>query len=247
MQITRDIEKYTQNYANGDLDFENILVKYRRKKVLEVLEQYKPRKILEIGCGYDSIVNYYTDFDKFVIVEPAKEFAQNAIRDKKENIILYIDFLENKINELKNEHFDFIILSSLLHEIVNPQIFLKQVTSLCNKSTILHINVPNSRSFHLLWAYESGLIERLDELTPTANMLQQNTAFGLTKLIQLVQEMNLSVVDKGSYFVKPFNHKKMIKLVNENIIDDKLLEGLYSMTKYIPDLGAEVFVNCRLK
>ena len=39
MQVTRDIEKYAKDYVADDNDFEKILVQYRRKKVLEILEQ----------------------------------------------------------------------------------------------------------------------------------------------------------------------------------------------------------------
>ena len=38
MQLTRDLQKYTEDYATGDYIFENILIEYRRKKVLEILK-----------------------------------------------------------------------------------------------------------------------------------------------------------------------------------------------------------------
>ncbi|HIC9381853.1 TPA: hypothetical protein ACW5FN_001701, partial [Campylobacter jejuni] len=57
----------------------------------------------------------------------------------------------------------------------------------CIKETIIHINVPNSNSFHLLWAYESGLINKLGNLTNTAIKFQQNTTFDLNKLTQFVK------------------------------------------------------------
>ena len=244
---TRNIEKYSDVYASGELDFENILVKYRRKKVLEILEKYKPSNVLEIGCGYDSIVNYYKTFDSFTVVEPSEKFISEAIRNDNKNIKVYVDFLENKTDELKKNSYDFIILSSLLHEVPNVNNFMQHVADLCSKDTVLHINVPNSRAFHLLWAYESGLIKKLDELTPSALKLQQNTPFNSDLLTQAAEENGFHILEKGSYFIKPFNHSKMLQLVNENIIDEKLLDGLYNMVKYMPDMGSEIFINCRLK
>ncbi len=81
MSDIRDITKYTEDYIHHD--FENVMVKYRREKVLEVLRQYKPKSILEIGCGMDSVVNYYNDCEKFVVVEPSETFAQKASNDIK--------------------------------------------------------------------------------------------------------------------------------------------------------------------
>lgn len=250
----RDIKKYVEEYKAVDYDFEKTLVRYRRKKVLEILDRHKPKNILEIGCGMDSIANYYTNYDNFLIVEPSQEFASKAIKKQNEKIKVYVDFIENKIDILKYEYFDFILLSSLLHEIPDPQGFLKSVVSLCKEETILHINVPNSRSFHLLWAYEAGIIKKMDELTATAYKLQQNTAFNAEKLSDLVQSCGLDILDKGSYFLKPFNHQKMaMSLKGENdknggaLLDDRLLDGLYSMTKYMPDLGCEIFINAKIK
>ena len=209
--MNRNIDSYTKTYLN-DYDFESILVKYRRKKVLEILNKYKAKNILEIGCGIDSIVNYYDSFNIFTIVEPSKEFcktclkettiekhqnksenSKNRDKDNKENnkddnispiasIKLYNDFIENKIDILKNNKFDFIILSCLLHEVKEPISFLNTIIQLMNNNTILHINVPNSNSFHLLWAYESKMINRLGQLTDRAKKLQQNTTFNLSSL-----------------------------------------------------------------
>ena len=245
--MSRDIEKYAKDYVNNDLSFEKILIEYRREKILEFLNLYKPKSILEIGCGVDSIANYYTDFKSFTIVEPSKKFAFVAVKNINDKIKIYVDFIENKINELKKQNFDFVILSSLLHEVQYPKEFLTKIASLCNENTILHINVPNSDSFHLLWAYEAGLISKLNELTSTAKKLQQNTTFNLTKLVDFIEEHNLKIIKKGSYFIKPFNHSKMLHLINEKIIDKQLLDGLNKMTKYMPDLGCEIFINCKIK
>ena len=247
MSLERNIYKYSEAYAVGELDFEHIQVQFRRKKVLEVLNKYSPKNILEIGCGYDSIANYYGSYDNFTIVEPSAKFASQAVKNHDSCIQLYVDFLENKVNDLKKQEFDFIILSCLLHEVVDPVKFLMIVKSLCSEETIVHINVPNSRGFHLLWAYASGLMQNLDELTPTANALQHNTAFNIDKLCNLAQEAGLCIIEKGTYFVKPFNHKKMSALVNDGTISEQLLDGLYELTKFMPEAGSEIFVNCKLR
>ena len=152
-----------------------------------------------------------------------------------------------QISLLQTMDFDFIILSSLLHEVEKPQDFLHLITSLCKTHTILHINVPNAKSFHLVWAYEAGLISSLGKLSNTAKTLQQNTAFDLESLMQMAQNVSLEVKESGSYFIKPFNHSKMSALLKNQILDEKLLEGLDNMVKYMPHLGAEIFINAKRK
>ncbi|WP_234284776.1 class I SAM-dependent methyltransferase [Campylobacter molothri] len=247
----RDIEKYSQDYINNEYNFEEIMVHYRRKKVLETLNKYNPKNILEIGCGTDSIFNYYKNFNKVIIIEPSDIFFNKAIRDlENHNIEIFNDFLENKVNLLKKNHnFDFIICSGLLHEVNNPDSFLKDILKVCNKGTIIHINVPNSKSFHLLWAYKSGLINKLGNLTNTAIKFQQNTTFDLNKLTQFVKNHiggGCMILDSGSYFVKPFNHAKMSLCLENKILDEKLLDGLYKLSDYMPEFGAEIFVDIKI-
>lgn len=245
--ITRDINKYTIDYNNSD--FEHILVKYRRKKVLEVLNKYKPKNILEVGCGADSIFNYYNDFKSYTIVEPSTEFCKIAKASHNYNakITIINGFLEEEAAKCTNQEYDFIIVSCLLHEVPNPQLLLSTIKQLSSSKTIIHINVPNSMSLHLLWAYKAGLIPNIGIQTERAKKLQQNTVFDLNKLTEMVTQKGFNILDKGSYFIKPFDHTKMQKLVDNNYIEENLLNGLYDLIEYLPDFGAEIFVNCEVQ
>ena len=106
--------------------------------------------------------------------------------------------------------------------------------------------MPNAKSFHLLWAYEAGLIPYIGIKTEKAKLLQQHTVFDLEKLTNMLEASGFEVLSKGSYFIKPFNHEKMQKLMDEGYINENLLNGLYGLTKHLHDVGAEIFVNCRI-
>lgn len=248
----RNLADYTQNYLNADyMQFENVLVFMRRKKVLEILNQYRPKNILEIGAGTQSLFDFYHDFESFTVVEPSLEFLKNiqqSVFYNPQKITLIHDFLEKQIERLKTKSFDCIILSGLLHEIPEPIEFLKLVHSLCNPNTILHVNVPNNQSLHLLWAVEAGLLPKVGDLTPTAQKMQQFQTFNLKTLTITLDSAGFAPIrGGGSYFLKPFNHPKMQQLLEEKIIDEALLNALYSLTRYFPENGAEVYVNCIIK
>jgi ubiquinone/menaquinone biosynthesis C-methylase UbiE len=232
--MKRNIEEYTEIYINDGFRAE--MTKYRRKKVLE------------IGCGIQSIIDFYDDYDEFTIVEPSAEFIKYIKKSKSFNnrVEIINNFLENIISSLKKKHFDFIILSSLLHEVPEPDKMLDDIYKICDKNTVLHVNVPNINSFHLLWAYKSGII-KLGELTERAKKLQQNTTYDLFSLEKTLNKNRFKSIDKGSYFIKPFNHDKMYQLLSEDIINSQLLDGLYNLTEYFPNNGAEIFINCKIK
>ena len=243
----RDINKYTHDY--NESAFEHILVKYRRKKVLEIINKYKPKNILEVGCGSDSVFNYYKDYQSYTIVEPSKEFCKiaKASRNYNEKITIINGFLEEEATKCTNQEYDFIIVSCLLHEVLNPQLLLSTIKQLSSSKTIIHINVPNSMSLHLLWAYKAGLTPCIGIQTERAKKLQQNTVFDMNKLTDMTTQNGFNILEKGSYFIKPFDHTKMQKLVDNNYIDENLLNGLYDLIEYLPDFGAEIFVNCEVQ
>lgn len=242
----RDIIKYTQDYLKDN--FEEYQVIYRRKKVLEILKKYKHTRILEIGCGMEPLFKYINEdeYDKYVIVEPSKVFYENAIllathRNKVQCINEYFKYSEI----LRKQNFDYIICSGLLHEIENQIDFLKDILSICNKETNVHINVPNANSFHRLLAKEMKLINDIHELSQKNHIYQQNNVFDIQQLEELVQDMGFTVVEKGSYLVKPFTHEQMYRMIKENVIDEKVLDGLYGMERYLKDYGSEIYVNVR--
>lgn len=247
MSDDRNIFTYTQDYLKHE--FESVMVHYRKRKILEFFEIYKPKNILEIGCGLQSIFDFYHDYNKFVVIEPSVTFYKSVMSSEYFNskITLINDFFENIAFKLNDIDFDLILCSSLLHEVDEPFKLLESIKKICKSRTILHINVPNAQSFHLLWAYKSGLISRLNVLTETASKLQQFTSFDLDRLCDYCASLDFVIIDKGSYFIKPFNHKKMSKCLEDTIIDDQLLDGLYTLTDYFPNNGAEIFVNCKLK
>ena len=253
----RNIEQYAKDYTHADNDFElSVMVHFRRQKVLEILRYYKPKSILEIGCGMRSIFDFYFDYERFVVVEPSELFCASIAKSKHYNpkITIIKDFLENQLTALQKEKFDFIVLSGLLNEVPSPREFLQVVAKLCDKDTILHINVPNNKSFHLLWAYESGLLKHIGELTSTSVKMQQHSVFDKDSLAQIVLNSGFEILadgdnamgEVGSYFMKPFNHAKMAELMKSGIIDENLLNGLNKLAKYFPDNGAEIFVNCKI-
>lgn len=247
MKATRDIEAYTAQYNQHT--FEDIQAKYRKKMLLENYHKIKPETVLEIGCGMDPFFTENISYEKYVVVEPSLQFYENAIEMKgsKSNINIINDFFENRTKELQKYDFDLIIISGLLHDLVNPIDFLNKLKHIISQSTIVHINVPNSNSFHRLLALESDLISSAKEFSTSNICLQQRNVFDMQSLSKMVNDVGFDIIEEGGYFVKPFAHHQMSELLKYKIIDEKILEGFYNMSKYMPDLSSEIFINMKLK
>lgn len=241
----RNLDSYKDNYTNKDhYDFERFQVQYRRKNVLFNLKKYTHKTILEVGCGVDPLFKYIDDYQSFTVVEPSEEFYSIAeklcVNDKR--ISLINDFIENINTE---EKFDFIVISSLLHEIKNDELILNSIRSLSHQDTVVYINVPNAKSFHRLLALESGLIDSIYQKSSNQIKFQQSHTYDIDALEILVKNAGFSVIESGSYFLKPFTHKQMHKLLDCSVIDEQILAGLDRMIEHCPGLGSEIFVTCK--
>ena len=64
-------------------------------------------------------------------------------------------------------------------------------------------------------------------------------------LTQLVENSGFQIIEKGSYFIKPFTHDQMGKLLENRIISKDVLEGLYKMSDELPGVGSEIYLNVK--
>lgn len=246
----RNIINYEEQYIKGDnlsCRFEEqYQVKYRQKMVAKCLDKYKHDSILEVGCAMESQGNFISDMKEYVIVEPGKKFIEKAKKDLNGKVIHYVEgFLEDKIEQLKKWRFDFILVGSLLHELEKPENFLKSLRQVCDRETVVHVNVPNARSLHRLLAEKSGFIENIYTMSDRNRLFQQHEVFDLETLSLLIQESGGEILDKGSYFVKPFTHEQMMRCLQDGIISNDVLEGLDKIIDFMPEFGSEIYVNFR--
>lgn len=239
----RDIKRYTDDYNQPN--FEDYQVMYRRKKVLEVMEKYHPKRIIEIGCGREPLFQYIDwEYDCYVVVEPSENFFNNAkeLSKGKDRVICYHEYFSSS-DKLKEIEADFVICSSLLHELEQPVEFLKSVAYICKANTVVHINVPNAYSLHRMIAKEIGMIEDLHDMSERNKLYQQHSVYDLETLKVVTELAGFVVIEEGTYFVKPFTHGQMYNMISNKIINEEVLDGLYQIGKFFPKNGSEIFLN----
>lgn len=246
----RNLEKYETDYLETDNPanrFEELYqVKYRQKNVNRQMEKYKHQSILEISCGMNSQANCMKEIEQYTIVEPSHKFIEKAKNDCKGKNVLFVEgMVEERIEQLKGREYDFIIIGSLLHELEEPKSFLEGIKVLCNKNTVIHINVPNAKSMHRILGMEGNIIPNIYSMSQRNITMQQSNVFDGDSLKKLVEDTGGQVLEEGSYFVKPFTHEQMMKCLDLGIIDDKVMEGFEGLIKWIPELGSELYINFR--
>lgn len=240
--------RYLDQYRRGS--FETILAAARRRNVLVSLERHRHRRILEVGCGLEPLLESVADFDAFVVVEPAPRCAEHA-RERAANrpgVRVVQGYLEEVGDEVAGDTpYDFIVMSSVLHEVPDPARLLGAVRALCAPTTVVHVNVPNVRSFHRLLAQEAGLLRDLFEESEMERHFMRQTRFDLPVLLEVMKANGFDVFEHGSYFIKPFTHAQMDAILAAGILPPPVLSGLEGMSRHAPDLGAEIYANARTR
>lgn len=234
--------------AYTETDFEVTQAAYRKKLLIEQLNKLKPKRILEVGCGWDTISNHWDQFEALTIIEPGPGFAKKARHDtgSRLNVRVIEEFLESVPND-ELQGYDCILLSSLLHEVDDDELFLQTVKRACGPNTIVHLNVPNAASMHRLLALEMGLISDVKATSDMQKHYQQTRIYDLTTLTALITKLGFKVTEKGSFLVKPFTHAQMQSLVESKFLSKKMLDGFYRLAKHFPENGSEIYVNFSLE
>lgn len=241
----RDHHEYQLNYEK--LSFEDKLRKYRMEYVADYLKTVRSTKILEIGCGNDPIHFHFDDFEILDLIEPGKhfyEFTKGKIADDP-RISIQNCFLEEADLKYKN-NYDVIIIGGFLHEIDHPEAVLSAVRAISHPETVVVTYVPNANSFHRLLALESGLIASNYEFSANDKAFGRRNIFNLEAIEHLFQQAGFTTLKKDTYFIKPFTHGQMNELLESSFITEAMLQGFYKMSKYLPDMGCEIFLSAKI-
>ena len=241
------MNQYEMDYVKKD--FEEYMVEIRHKNIISVINKYKHSRILEVGCGTNMIFRKITNFSKYTIVEPSASFCDVAKANiKGENIEIINTTLENYYLSKQNvkHEFDLILLSSILHLIEDLDAFLFAIRNLSTKDTIIYLNVPNINSLHRIIALESGIINNISEKNNGKTGLYKKHFFDVPRMQKLLVNNGFTILNYGSYFLKPFSHEQMMRIIDDKVIDESVLDGLYKLSKYIPDYGAEIFFEVKI-
>jgi len=246
--MSRNINKYQQEYM-ADYGFEQVMVKYRHKLVLERLDIYQPDTIIEIGCGSEMLYQHYlkqhSPIKQWIIIEPAKEFSAIARNAALPNSYVIQSFFENAeeqiINTLHKAAPDMIICSGLLHEVPNVEALLSQISAIMSRDTILHVNVPNANSMHRRLAMAMGLVKDTKQMSERNKSLLQHRVYDLKNLIEDLHQNRFEIETTGGYLLKPFTHRQMEEITS--ITDNKILDGLFELGRIDPNWASEIYVE----
>ena len=231
----------------ADYGFEKTMVHYRRRLLLERLTLHNPAVVVEVGCGTELLYEAWRQsggrVDCWLIVEPAMQFAEKARDSGLPHLHVVQDFFENAgsaVRAILPRAPDWIICSSLLHEVPSAATLLAAMSSIMGDATRLHVNVPNAGSLHRRLAKAMCLITDTRAMSARNVKLLQHRVYDRPSLLADLMAGGLRVVAEGGYLVKPFTHAQMEQCAP---LLGGVMDGLYELGRELPDLASEIWVE----
>lgn len=241
--MNRNLSDYLFQF--NQLPFERTQEKFRKRKILDLISQHKTGagKLLEVGPGVNPLFPLLDKFDHTIVLEPIHEIFQWLTNsyNQKSNVEIFNSDLESFIFNNSEMVFNAVILSSVLHEIPNPEIILEMIHSRLEVGGQLYIVVPNNQSVHRLTGEKIEVIRSLDELTETEIKMQQISSYSPKKLGNLLENNGFKIIDLVTSFIKPLPHSGMQQALDNALLSDADLEFLYKLSDLMPGFGSEIF------
>ena len=134
----------------------------RARFIFENIEKYKPKKILDAGCGrgfYSHAVSFYpfiNEIQGFDINESYLRLAISHCTDSR------ITLKKADLYHLPypDSYFDFIIFSEVLEHLIDEKKALQELKRVLKKNGVIALSVPNIQ-FPFLWDPLNWLLMRL--------------------------------------------------------------------------------------
>lgn len=160
-------------------------------------------RVIDIGCGTGALALYLSKKCKYILgVELSKKMVYYANSVKEEKNIANVMFVHGdaeKISELTNEKFDYVVFSLCLHEMKSESRvrILEEIKNITDRIIIYDYLVKNNTS---LQGALNSIVEFLagkDHFYNYRTFLKENGIFGLLENNGF--KIEKTVIDKESY------------------------------------------------
>ena len=114
--------------------------------IIKHLRQYKPKDILDYGCGTGSLP--YEDYPELNFTAADKRGLESQLSSYENvNFVEIDDHKTQSFIPFSDNQFDFIILRFVLEHVPNPLFYIKEAERISKSGGRIFISVPNYKSF----------------------------------------------------------------------------------------------------
>jgi hypothetical protein len=246
MNKDRDLKSYLDEYYL--LPFERYAETYRRKAVLKTLQALRPKSLIEVGCGKDSIFNHLDSSVVGTIIEPIVSLTakQDLVRHLPRVKVINSLFEEVEVGE--TEPAEVVLLSSILHEVSDAKLLIETSSKFLKSNGAIVLVVPNAWSIHRFVGERKKIISSLEEQSDTQRKMQQKQqVYSPDSLMAFLENCGFVIEEIRTFFPKLTSHPQMQHLLDAQLVDDSFLDRLYDLSEFLEPTGSEIIAIAKRK
>ena len=195
-------------------------------------------RILELGAATGAMTTQLVDAGARVTCVERADAYLDRLRARGLDVESVVQ-ADVETVDLSGGPWDHALATSLLHELAEPEAFLRRTGEALAPAGLLHVTLQNPRSLHRLIALEMGLIEDLEQVSGRGEAYGSTRLWSADDLVAMAEAAGLEVAHREGIFLKPFANAQMAGLSPE------LLAGLERAARHVPDLCAMTYLVLR--
>jgi len=215
------------DYADAydpDTDFDSW---YTRATGVAIARRLQPgERVLELGCATGLMTMSFINAGAEVTGVDRSELYLGRARARG---LVAATFVQGDVNDYdEGTPFDHVVASNLIHELPDPQRFLRSARDRLAPGGHMHLSLQNPYSIHRLAALELGLIADVGEISARGRQFSTLRLYDADQLVAMGEAAGFTCVDREGVMLKPMPNDQMA------LLPDAVLEGFVAVATHFP-------------
>jgi 2-polyprenyl-3-methyl-5-hydroxy-6-metoxy-1,4-benzoquinol methylase len=198
---------------------------------------------LELGCSDGYMTEMLADeLDRLDVVDGSSNFLAEARKRGLANVDYSLALFEEYATDVR---YDYVFASFILEHVLEPTLVLDMVRRVLKPDGLLFVVVPNARALSRQLAMHMGLIADLKALTENDLVHGHRRVYDRVCLNRELQRAGFSSISEGGVMLKILADFQMDKLIDDGMLKQPQIDGLYKLGLEYPDFCGALFSVCR--
>lgn len=238
------LDKVVETYKTEDSP-QNLVM---QELIIQTFEPFmkfkKDARGLQLGCcDKHQLEKLIIKLNKLDIIEGSKKFIEKAQTWTFANVN-YIYALFEEYKPQNNIKYDFVFATYVLEHVMDVSMVLQMVKSVLKPDGFLFVVVPNARALSRQLALHMGLISDLKTLTQNDLDHGHRRIYDRVSLNKDLESSGFKIIAQGGIMLKFLADFQMERLIDEGILQQEQIQGLYKLGLQYPDLCGSLFAVC---
>jgi 2-polyprenyl-3-methyl-5-hydroxy-6-metoxy-1,4-benzoquinol methylase len=200
---------------------------------------------LELGCSDGYMTKMLaSNLEHLDVVDGSNKFLNEAKKRNLTNVEYHFSLFEEYTSTKK---YDYVFASYIMEHVLEPSLVLKMVKQVLKPDGVLFMVVPNARALSRQLAMHMGLISDLKALTENDLANGHRRVYDRVYFNREIEQAGFESISEGGLMLKILADFQLDKLIDDGMLQQSQIDGLYKLGHEYPDLCGSLYSICRPK